>query len=411
MSETFKPASTGQIEEAVCWALAKETSLDVLGGGSKRDYGRPAEAEHRLDLSAISGIVKYEPKELVMSALPGTSLAEIASALEPHHQELAFEPADLGPLFGTGTGGTNLSGTIGGAFACNLSGPKRIRMGGARDHILGFQAISGRGEAFKSGGRMFKNVTGFDLCKLVAGSFGTLAVFSELTFKVLPAPETIHTVLVFGCTPDAGIRALTAALHSSNEVSGVAHLPADVAGTSGVSAISAASGPVTAIRVEGFGPSVDYRCSSLGGLLDEFGETGLLKTAESETFWREVRDVSYFARQTDDQVWRISVAPADGARVAEKILKKRPGKVYFDWGGGLLWLSLEVADDAAHEVVRGALAETGGHATLLRADDTVRARVPVFHPQPGPLGALAERVKESLDPKGVLNPGRMVAGL
>ncbi|MBT3360068.1 MAG: FAD-binding protein [Rhodospirillales bacterium] len=411
MSEKFKAQSTKQIEEAISWALANETSLEVIGGGSKRAFGRPGEAGHLLDLSAISGVVNYEPKELVMSALPGTPLAEIEAALEPNRQELAFEPADLGPLFGTGAGGSNLSGTIGGAFACNLSGPKRIRIGAARDHILGFQAVSGRGEAFKSGGRMFKNVTGFDLSKLFSGSFGTLSVFTELTFKVLPAAETVHTVLVFGLTAMEATRAMTKALHSSNEVSGVAHLPADVAAVSGVAPILSAGGAVTAVRVEGFGPSVDYRCNSLVELLGGFGETGLLETDDSQMLWREVRDVSYFARESQNQVWRISTPPGEGARVAAQILQARPGKVYFDWGGGLLWLSLEAADDAAHEAVRGALGDTGGHATLVRADEAVRARVPVFHPQPGPLAALTGRVKESLDPKGVLNPGRMFAGV
>ena len=411
MGEKFKPETSKQIEEAITWALASETSLEVLGGGSKRAYGRPSEAVHELDLSAISGVVNYEPKELVMSALPGTSLAEIAAALEPNRQELAFEPADLGPLLGSGTGGANLSGTIGGAIACNLSGPKRIRMGAARDHILGFQAISGRGEAFKSGGRMFKNVTGFDLCKLFSGSFGTLSVFSELTFKVLPAAETVHTVLVYGLAADMATRAMTKALHSSNEVSGVAHLPVDVAVAADVAAVSSARAAVTAVRVEGFGPSVDYRCNSLAELLGGFGQTGLLETAASENLWREVRDVSFYARETQNQVWRISVPPGEGAVVAGRILQARQGRVYFDWGGGLLWLSLEAADDAAHEAVRGALGETGGHATLVRATDAVRARVPVFQPQPGPLAALSGRVKESLDPKGVLNPGRMFAGV
>jgi len=411
MSETFKPDTTQQIEEAVSWALASETSVEVIGGGSKRAFGRSSEAGHLLDLSAVSGIVKYEPKELVMSALPGTSLSEIATALEPNRQELAFEPADLGSLFGTATGAANTSGTIGGAFACNLSGPKRIRNGAARDHILGFQAISGRGEAFKSGGRMFKNVTGFDLSKLLSGSFGTLAIFSELTFKVLPAPETIHTVLVFGLRADDATRAMTVALHSSNEVSGVAHLPADVAAASGVAAVSSASGPVTAVRVEGFGPSVEYRCNSLVDLLGGFGETGLLETADSENLWREVRDVSYYAGKTENQVWRVSTPPNKGAAVARKILQERPGKVYFDWGGGLLWLSLEATDDAAHEAVRAALGDAGGHATLVRATEAVRAGVPVFQPQPGPLAALTGRVKDSLDPHGVLNPGRMFAGI
>lgn len=410
MSETFKPENPEQVEEAIRWALAGETSLEVLGSGSKRAFGRPAEAKHRLDLSGISGVVNYEPNELVMSARPGTPIAEIEAALEPNRQQLAFEPADICPLLGGGSG-SNVSGTIGGVIACNLSGPRRIKTGAARDHILGFQAVSGRGESFKSGGRMFKNVTGFDFSKLMTGSFGTLAVLTELTFKVLPASETTHTVLVLGCETGAAVRAMTAALQSPYEVSGAAHLPSDVAGGAAVSAIASGGTSVTALRVEGFGPSVDYRCRALSALLAEFGETAILHTADSEVLWRDVRDVSFFVDGDGSQVWRLSVPPTAGAGVLAAILAARSGKAFLDWGGGLIWLALEAASDADHAVVRAALADCGGHATLVRADETVRNLVPVFQPQPGPLGAVTARVKASFDPRRVLNPGRMYTGV
>lgn len=409
MSETFTPETPEQVEEALRWAVAGETSLEVLGSGSKRAFGRPVEAGHALDLSGFSGVLDYEPNELVMSAKPGTPVAEIEAALAPHNQQLAFEPADLAPLLGGAPGG-NVSGTVGGIFACNLSGPRRLKIGAARDHILGFKAVSGRGESFKSGGRMFKNVTGFDFSKLMTGSFGTLAVFTELTFKVLPAPETTHTVLVLGCEPDAAVRAMTAALQSPCEVSGAAHLPLGVAGDSAVAAVRSGGVAVTALRVEGFGPSVDYRCAALVKLLAEFGDTAILRTADSETLWRELRDVTLFTGG-DAQVWRVSVPPAEGAGVAAKILAACPGRAFLDWGGGLVWLALDPVPDAGHEAVRGAFADVGGHATLVRAEASVRAQVPVFQPQPGPLGAVTARMKESFDPKGVLNPGRMYAGV
>jgi glycolate dehydrogenase FAD-binding subunit len=410
MSETFKPESVEQIEQTVQWALAEKTSLEVLGGGTKRDLGRPNSADHTLDLSAISGIVDYEPKELVMSARPATPLAEIAAAMEPNRQQLAFEPADYGRLLGV-SGGGNVSGTIGGAFACNLTGPRRIRTGSARDHILGFEAVNGRGESFKSGGRMFKNVTGFDFSKLMCGSFGTLAVITELTFKVLPAAETTHTVLVFGADAGTAVHVMTAALQSPYEISGAAFLPASVAATSTVSAVAGAGTSVAAIRVEGFGPSVEYRCGKLGGLLAGSGETEIIPTAESKALWAEIRDVSYFLSKRGGSIWRLSVPPTDGASIAAAILESHSGEVYFDWGGGLIWLFLEDADAAGHETVRGALSASGGHATLIRADAGVRAAVPVFQPQPGPLAAVTARVKESFDPNGVFNPGRMYADM
>ncbi|MBE0532896.1 MAG: glycolate oxidase subunit GlcE [Rhodospirillales bacterium] len=404
MTETFKPRTPGEIEETLRWAIAGKTPLEILGGGSKRAYGRPVETAHALDLSGLAGIIDYEPNELVMSARPGTPMADIEAALAPNRQQLLFEPADFGPLFATS------GGTIGGAVACNLAGPRRIRAGATRDHVLGFQAVSGRGEPFKSGGRMFKNVTGFDLSKLMCGSFGTLAVLTEVTFKVLPAAETVRTVLLLGADPQAAVRAMTLALQSPNDVSGVAYLPADVASLSTVATVAGAGRGVTALRIEGFGPSVDYRCRALIDLLGEFGTIGDLGAADSEALWREIRDVRFFAGG-DAQVWRLSVPPFQGAAVVEKILATCPGRAYLDWGGGLVWLALPPRPDAAHAAVRGALAGIDGHATLVRAAAEVRRIVPVFQPQPGPLADLTARVKQSFDPERVLNPGRMYAGV
>jgi glycolate oxidase FAD binding subunit len=411
MSETFKPETHEQVLEAVRWAAAEEKALDVAGSRSKVALGRPAEADNRLDMAAISGIVLYEPEELVLTARAGTSMAEIETALAEKNQQLAFEPGDLGPLLGTVDGSSNVSGTLGGIVACNLAGPRRIKVGSARDHLLGFHAVSGRGEGFKSGGRVVKNVTGFDLSKLITGSFGTLAVMTEVSVRALPVAEKTRTVLVFGCADEAAVRAMTAALQTPYEVSGAAHLPAAVAVTSGVAAVSAAGGPVTAVRVEGTGPSVEFRCGALRDLAAPFGEVEELHSANSRAFWREVRDVAYFVGAGERQVWRLSVPPAAGARVAAEVLAAIEGHVFYDWGGGLVWLALAPGPDAGHEAVRRALSATGGHATLIRAEDAVRATVPVFQPQPGPLAALTRRVKRGFDPKGVLNPGRMYEGV
>jgi glycolate oxidase FAD binding subunit len=279
--------------------------------------------------------------------------------------------------------------------------------GSARDHILGFHAISGRGEMFKSGGRVVKNVTGFDLSKVMAGSFGTLGVMSDVTFKVLPEPEKSRTILVMTKDNASGVTAMTSALHSSCEVSAAAHLPLDIALRSDVSYVAAAQSAVSAIRVEGPGPSVEYRTNTLRQLLAEFGETEELHTSNTRSLWREVSDVDYFVL-SGEQIWRLSVPPADGAKVAQKIMDSIGGRVFFDWGGGLIWLAIEARPDGAHQEVRGALAEFGGHATLLRAAADVRSRVPVFQPQPDALARISARVKNSFDPMGVLCPGRMV---
>ena len=407
MTDVLKPQTAEQVLESIQWAAGGETPLEISAGGSKRAFGRPCDASHRLDLAALAGIGLYEPAELVMGAAPATPMADIRAALTENNQRLAFEPPDLGPLLGGGTA----SGTIGGVIACNLAGPRRIQSGAARDHLLGFQAVSGRGEEFKSGGRVVKNVTGFDLSKLMAGSFGTLAVMSEITIKVVPAPEKTRTVLVLGAGDGDAVKAMGAALASSNEVSAAAHLPGHATAASQVPYISGAGGAVTAVRVEGPGPSVEYRCQALKDLLADSGDLEELHTANSRTLWREVRDVTCFSGEDENQVWRISTPPTAGPRVAAEILKSLPGRAFFDWGGGLVWLSLAPLDDAGHECVRGALGPSGGHATLVRAAAEIRARIPVFQPQLPPVEALAARIKEAFDPGHVLNPGRMGEGI
>src|SRR4051812_39142184 len=254
MTDALKPRDGKDAEEAVRWALDHGKALEVAGQGSKRAVGRPSQTDLTLDMSALTGVTLYEPAELVLSARAGTPLAEIEAELEMHNQQLGFEPADYGPLLGGGAGG----GTIGGVIAANLSGPRRIKAGAARDHFLGLTAVTGRGETIKSGGRVVKNVTGYDLCKLLAGSWGTLAAMTEVTLKALPAPETEETVLIRGLDSARAVAAMTSAMGSSCDVSGAAHLPAEVAARIPVGEIAGAGGAVTALRLEGFAPSVAH---------------------------------------------------------------------------------------------------------------------------------------------------------
>ncbi len=403
----FKPENIEQLREAVAWAAAGSTPLELSGGASLRALGRPVQAEHEIRMDGFSGVSLYEPDELVMSAGAGTPRAEIEAVLAENRQQLDFEPPDYAKLLG----GAEASGTIGGVIACNLAGPRRIKSGAARDHFLGFHAVSGRGEIFKSGGRVVKNVTGYDLSKLLAGSWGTLAAMTEITLKVLPVPEKTRTVLVFGPDTEGGARALGEALRSPNEVSGAAWLPAGLAARSDVEYVAGAGAAVAAVRVEGFGPSVEYRCEALRELLGDFGETEELHSNRSAAFWREIRDVIYFADASDTRaVWKISVPPTAGAAIAGRLGGPEGADAFLDWGGGLVWLAVPEAD-AGHEAVRAAVAESSGHATLIRAAESVRAAIPVFQPQAAGIAALTKRVKESFDPLRILNPGRMYAEL
>lgn len=408
MTNTLKPETSDQVIEAIRGSLAEQQALDVVAGGSKARLGRPPQARHRLDVSALSGIVQYEPEELVLTARAGTPIAEIEAAMAAERQQLAFEPPNLGALLETARPAGD--GTLGGAIACNASGPRRIKAGAARDHVLGFSAVSGRGEAFKSGGRVVKNVTGFDLSKLIAGSFGTLAVMTEVSVRALPAPADTQTLLLLDASDAEAVRAMTLALQTPCEVSGAAHLPRVVAAKSMVAAVFDAGGPVTAIRLEGAARSVGSRVAVLRTLLAPLGLIRVIGKAELAALWAEIRDVWYFLDVPDWQVWRLSVPPAAGATVAHSLLHQRGGLAYYDWGGGLIWLALPPTDDARHGIVRAAMAACGGDATLIRAEPLVRAHVPVFQPRSDALTDLAARVKQGFDPHHVLNPGRMYPG-
>ena len=404
MTETIRPETSDQAAEVVAWAVGDEVPVEVLGGGSKRSLGRPVQAQYTLDLSALSGIALYEPEELVLSAGAGTPMREIVAALDGNNQALAFEPPDLGPLLG----GQADRGTLGGALACNLAGPRRIASGAARDHFLGFHAVSGRGEVFKSGGRVVKNVTGYDLSKLMAGAYGTLAVMTDVTVKVLPAAESTRTVVLSDLDPHTALQAMTRALQSAYQVSGAAYLPSGIAARTRI----AGTAPLTLLRIEGPPKSVVHRADKLAGALRDLALAEIVEDETSRGLWRGIRDVAPFVGEWERAVWRLSVPPADGAATVGRLAKAVPEALWFqDWGGALIWASVPDDGTARADAVRGALPETGGHATLIRADARTRANVPVFQPQPDGVAALTRRLKDNFDPRRVLNPGRMYAGV
>jgi len=406
MPDTLKARDAKDVEAAVQWALSGSKSLEIVGHGTKRALGRPAQFDATLDLSGLSGVTLYEPEELVLSARAGTPLAEIEQMVAASGQQLAFEPVDYGPLLGTPPG----QATIGGVLAANVSGPRRIKAGAARDHFLGANAVSGRGEVFKSGGRVVKNVTGYDLCKLLAGSWGTLAAMTDVTIKTLPRPETEQTLMAFSLDDATAARAMSAALGAPVDVSGAAHVPSGVAAR----LLAGEARAVTAFRLEGVAPSVAHRVASLEALMKPFGKTIAVGPIASRTLWQEIRDATPFATSGPSGhriVWRISTAPLRGHEVASVIADAADAETFYDWGGGLVWVALAPIDDAGAALVRGALAAVGGHATLVRAPAALRAATAPFTIEPGGLAALTKRVKESFDPQGVLGPGRMWAGV
>lgn len=379
-------SSAEEIAETIQETIARQESLEVVGAGTKRGLGRAMNATCTLDVSGCAGVVSYEPAELVLTARAGTPLAEIETLLAANNQMLAFEPPDYGPLFGAAPG----CATLGGIVAVNASGPRRVKAGAARDHVLGVTAVSGRGEIFKAGGKVVKNVTGYDLPRLLAGSFGTLAVMSEITLKVLPKPETEKTLLLRKLDAAIALRTLTAALQSPWDISGAAHLPDEL---------------MTILRIEGIAASVDDRFEQLRKLLGAFGVVEVLDAQDSQALWVRMRDVSVFP--SGEIIWRLSLPPAQSAAAASKLCETIPGgRAIYDWGGGLVWLKVP-GKDALAEIVRALARRAGGHALLFRASEEVRAREEVFPPLDPPLAALTGRVKQQFDPKRTLNPGRM----
>lgn len=386
------------VVDAVRDAGCAGRTLEIIGTGSRRGYGRPVYADAVLDVSGLAGIVDYDPAELVLTARPGTSLADIAALAAGHGQYLAFDPPDLAPLWGGEPG----IGTLGGALALGLGGPRRLSAGAPRDHLLGFAAVNGSGEMFSAGGKVIKNVTGYDLPKLLAGSLGTLAVFTEVTIKMLPAPRATATLAWPGLNDSAAIAAMTRALNSSVAISGAAHVSiADEEQGGGLA--------TTRLRLTGVPAAVEQNIAMLTNLLRDFGTA--VEIDDADVFWHDIGGVSRFAR-TGTIVWRVCLPPSMAVAFTAELDPASNPTWYYDWGGGLVWLMLPNAEDAHAAMVRGALAATAGadgHATLVRAPDAVRRAVAPFQPLPPALAALSDRVRERFDPDGILNPGRMWA--
>ncbi len=391
----FTPASEAEAASIIGEARAAKRPLAIAGGGTRAGLGRPARTADTLSTRALTGVTLYEPAEMVISARAGTPLAEIEAALASNGQMLPFEPMDHRPLHASGG-----EPTIGGVAACNISGPRRIQAGAARDHLLGVRLVNGRGEIVKSGGRVMKNVTGLDLVKISCGAHGTLGLLTEVTFKALPGAPATGTLVFEGLDDARAVACLSAALGSPFEVGGAAHLPAWIDGAAR-----------TLLRVEHFPESVDYRLAALAKLLGRFGAARRLDGDAAALAWRELRDAAAFSRAPADAVWRVSVAPTRAPGLVAAINEKIATRALYDWGGGLVWLATGAEGDCGATAIRGAVAATGGHATLARAPEAARERIEVFQPQSAALMKLTRAVKASFDPDGVLNPGRMYAGV
>ncbi|HWL81322.1 MAG TPA: FAD-binding protein [Roseomonas sp.] len=394
-TEALAPADEAGIVEAVRDAAARRTQLAIEGHGSKRAMLRPVQAARTLSTAGLTGITLYKPAELVLSARAGTPVAEIEAELERHNQMLPAELPDFSALFGH-----DRPSTLGGMVAANLSGPRRIAASGAlRDQVLGVRAVTGHAEVIRSGGRVHKNVTGLDLCKLLAGSHGTLGILTEITLKLAPRPEASLTLAAGVADLTAGVAALSAGLGSPFGVSGAALLPRGAAEFG-------LRGPTALLRLEDMAQFLPHRSDRLRQVLAGFGTVALMEGEASQSLWRAVRDARLLAAAPEQAVWRLSVRPSAGANLAWRLEKAFDARLLLDWGGGLLWVA-GPATDAAHAAVMAAARAAGGTFTLFRAPDSLRSAVPVLPEEPAALAGIAARVRAAMDPEGILNPGRM----
>ena len=382
------PSTEAEVSEAVRAARDQSEPLEIRGGGTRRGLGRPVQAARTLDLGRLSGITFYDPGALTLVAAAGTSLRAIEEAIAAEGQRLAFEPMDHRALLAT-----EGEPTIGAVAACNVSGPRRIQAGACRDSLLGVRFVDGTGQAIASGGRVMKNVTGYDLVKLLCGSWGTLGVLTEVCFKVLPEPEKAATLVLEGLSVESAVAAMSRSLGSPYEVTGAAHLPGDPA--------------MTLLRVEGFEGQVDYRLARLRGI-HAGTSSHVAESAVHDRLWRKVRDAEPFAGDMRP-VWRLSVRPGDAPALHAALMRELDAETLFDWGGGLVWVRLPENETASADQIRRILAAMGGHATLMRAVEPVRTSVPVFQPAETRIASLSRALRQEFDPCGILNPGRMAA--
>lgn len=392
MTPIHEPLSEEAAARLVQVAALSRSSLAIRGGGTRGLNAAPDGADI-LSTRGLTGIVAYNPAEMTMTARAGTPLEVVEAALAENRQMLAFEPCDL-----RGALGSSGIPTIGGVFATNASGPRRFVAGAARDSLLGVRFVNGKGEVVKAGGRVMKNVTGLDLAKVLAGSHGSLALMTEVTFRVLPVPETAVTIVISNLNDAEAVAAMATAMSMSVEVSGAAHLPESVRGRFAGGVLP--DGAATVLRLEGLAASVAVRAEKLAASMVSFGPVAHLDADLTARLWREIRDAAPYADGTPRPLWRVSVAPTAGHQLVAALRLETGVDAYYDWQGGLVWLRME-ADPEAALLRRYVKAIGGGHATLLRARPEVMAATETFEPQADAVAALSARVKASFDPAGL----------
>ncbi len=386
--------------------------LEIIGTGSKRKIGKRLQCSATLNLSKLNGIIEYLPEELYIKVKACTPIKDIEVELKKKNQQLAFEPIDFGNLLN----GTSDYGTAAGQVSCNISGPRRFKAGAIRDHVLGFRGVNGRGEIIKSGGVVVKNVTGYDLSKLICGSYGTLVALTEITFKVLPAPEESKTLVIHNKKLEFALDILDKAIGSSNDISGAVYLPKEPKVNGCVMDIEKTfklndlkdGGSLTAIRIEGSKNSVDQR---LENLVDELklqnSSISILEINQSEIFWNKIKNLEFFYN-SNNSILRIVIPPSECVKLAYQFANKF--KYYLDWGGALMWLEAFELSEEMFDSIRKKVVKLGGYVTMIKNSNYLPYVEDVFTINRERFD-ISQNIKKSFDPKRILNPGKMYTGI
>ena len=400
----FKPSTREEIVEIVKNCFKKNIPLEINGLKSKNKIGRNFQSEKTLDLSNYSGVIEYKPEELYIKVKAGTPIKEIVEQLDKNNQQLAFEPNDFGYLFN----GESNSGSIGGVVSCNFAGSRRFKVGSVRDHVLGFQGLNGKGETIKSGGTVVKNVTGYDLCKLLSGSFGTLSILTELSIKVLPKPETSKTLVIKNPHLKKALSYLGQSLSSSTDPSGGVFYP-DYFGKNFILNDLTHEGGLTAIRIEGPTNSVDQRIDRLSKELELLSqEISILDTEQSNIFWNRTKNLEVF-KNLKSNFFRIVVPMSETLQVIQK-LKSNDIKYFIDWGGSLIWIAFNEINSKILSEIKQIVKKHHGYYTIIKIEEDLKASADVFTIDPIKY-KISEKIKKSFDPKRIFNPGKMYTGI
>ena len=402
--DILKPKNEDELQQIIKYCYKKDLPIEIVGARTKNDIGKKLQCAKILDMSNISGIVDYKPEELYITVKAGTPIKTIQDKLKSNNQHLAFEPINFSEIFKKNSN----EGTAGGTLSCNFSGSRRFKVGSARDHILGFKGYNGKGEKIKSGGTVVKNVTGYDLSKLVTGSFGTLLVLSEITLKVLPLQTDTKTIIISGLALEHSIEIMRSAIVSSNDPSGAVFYPESLRSDFVFNDLTH-PGSITAIRVEGTKKSTEQRINNLfEDLVLAEKKTTILDSNQSEIFWEDTRALKVFSKNGKNLL-RAVIPSSETTNLINRLRIFHPN-YFIDWVGSLIWLELDYLSNQKIDQIRQRILAVGGYLTVIKSTENVRSSCEIFTIDPVKF-KISQNLKKSFDPKRIFNPGKMYTGI